>query len=76
MTKKHVFLSIFILTGMLLSAQSPLWMRYPSISPDGRQVAFAYKGDIFKVSYTPGGARPLPYIPLILQYPPEYNPSS
>ena len=29
-----------------------------------------------KVSYTPGGARPLPYIPLILQYPPEYNPSS
>ena len=54
MTKKHVFLSIFLLTGMLLSAQSPLWMRYPSISPDGSQVAFAYKGDIFKVS-TDGG---------------------
>lgn len=54
MTKKHLFLSIFLLTGIFLSAQSPLWMRYPSISPDGNEVAFAYQGDIFKVS-TAGG---------------------
>lgn len=34
--------------------KSPLWLRYPSISPDGREVAFCYQGDIYKVS-TDGG---------------------
>ena len=56
MTKKHVFLSIFLLTGMFISAQSPLWMRYPAISPDGSEIAFSYKGDIFKVNSTGGTA--------------------
>ena len=43
-----------ICTGFLalvfsgLSAQeNPLWMRYPAISPDGKTIAFCYKGDIF-----------------------------
>lgn len=31
------------------SADAPLWMRYPAISPDGKTVAFSYRGDIFTV---------------------------
>ncbi len=37
----------------------PLWMRFPAISPDGSQIAFTYKGDIFVVSAQGGQARQL-----------------
>lgn len=36
--------------------QRPLWMRYPSISPDGTAIAFTYQGDIYKVATTGGQA--------------------
>lgn len=51
----RVFLILLggILTGMSAFA-APLWMRYPVISPDGKEIAFAYKGDIYKVSSTGG----------------------
>jgi tricorn protease len=32
----------------------PLWMRYPSISPDGTKIAFNYQGDIFVVNSSGG----------------------
>lgn len=38
---------------------SPLWMRYPAISPNGREIAFTYKGDIYKVSVNGGNAQRL-----------------
>lgn len=38
---------------------APLWMRYPSISPDGKTIAFAYKGDIYTVATTGGKANQL-----------------
>lgn len=41
------------------AAASPLWMRYPVISPDGREIAFSYKGDIYKVPAEGGQARQL-----------------
>ncbi|HSU50319.1 MAG TPA: hypothetical protein VLJ41_07010, partial [Segetibacter sp.] len=42
------------------SAQTtPLWMRYPSISPDGKTIAFGYKGDIYRVDANGGVASPL-----------------
>lgn len=41
------------------SASGPLWLRYPSISPDGRTVLFCFKGDIYKVSSDGGNAIPL-----------------
>ncbi|RXQ89895.1 peptidase S41 [Ancylomarina salipaludis] len=46
---------------LLLSASSwaqtnPLWMRYPSISPDGKTIAFNYMGDIYKVDAKGGEA--------------------
>lgn len=34
--------------------ERPLWMRYAKISPDGKEVAFSYKGDLYKVA-TAGG---------------------
>lgn len=43
----------------LASAQTsnaPKWMRNTSISPDGKKIAFTYKGDIFTVSVEGGDA--------------------
>ena len=48
--KKKLFSAVLTLASVAVSAQeNPLWMRYPAISPDGRTIAFAYKGDIFTV---------------------------
>ncbi|MDR0833908.1 MAG: peptidase S41 [Candidatus Symbiothrix sp.] len=45
------------LTCSVAAQNSPLWLRYPSISPDGQQIAFSYKGDIFTVPTAGGQAR-------------------
>ncbi len=37
----------------------PLWLRYPAISPDGKNIVFCYKGDIFKVETGGGTAQQL-----------------
>ena len=37
-------------------ATTPLWMRDVQISPDGTEIAFSYKGDIYKVSAQGGKA--------------------
>ncbi|MEQ8423950.1 MAG: peptidase S41, partial [Cyclobacteriaceae bacterium] len=42
-----------------LQAATPLWMRYSAISPDGSQIAFSYKGDIYLVNKNGGQAVPL-----------------
>ncbi len=42
-----------------LATDSPLWLRYPAISPDGKTVAFCYRGDIFLVPTEGGQARQL-----------------
>ena len=39
------------------NAENASWLRYPSISPDGKTVAFSYKGDIYTVSAEGGEAR-------------------
>ncbi len=57
-----LFVTFFfaMLLGMLSFAQiNPMWMRYPAISPDGNEIVFSYKGDIFKVSANGGAATPL-----------------
>ena len=48
-----IALGLTTLTG---NATSPLWMRDVQISPDGTEIAFCYKGDIYKVSAGGGTA--------------------
>jgi len=59
MKKPFTYLAL-VLAAFLISfnvpKNEPLWMRYPSISPDGKSIAFAYKGDIYKVSADGGEA--------------------
>lgn len=43
----------------LLAQERPLWLRYPVISPDGKNIAFAYQGDIYTVRTTGGQAQRL-----------------
>ena len=49
-----IFSAFYLLAGTVSAA--PLWLRYPVISPDGSQIAFTYKGDIYLVSTTGGEA--------------------
>ncbi len=48
---------LFIQTAT--AQDNPLWMRYPSISPDGKSIVFSYKGDLYKVASAGGTATPL-----------------
>ncbi|MDC0257302.1 S41 family peptidase [Crocinitomicaceae bacterium] len=48
---------LFTLALTTLFAQSPTWLRYPAISPDGSTIAFNYKGDIYLVGAKGGQAQ-------------------
>ncbi len=48
-----------IVTTSAQDVSEPLWNRYPAISPDGSQIAFTYKGDLYLVPSSGGTARPL-----------------
>lgn len=41
------------------ATENPLWMRFPAISPDGKTIAFSYKGDIYTVAAEGGSAHQL-----------------
>ena len=45
----------------LFAQNESLWLRYPAISPDGKQIAFTYKGDIYIVSSSGGVGVPLTF---------------
>lgn len=47
---------LFVSSGI---AETPLWMRYPAISPDGGTIVFSYRGDLYKVAAEGGQAAPL-----------------
>src|SRR5678815_2828651 len=58
--KKIVLMALVINLGLQLTAQNtPLWLRYPAISPDGKTIVFSYKGDLYKVASSGGDAVPL-----------------
>ena len=66
MNKRRVLTAalVVILAGMCTTAKpdnavTPLWLRDVKVSPDGAQVAFCYKGDIYKVPVGGGEAQRL-----------------
>ncbi|SJZ60462.1 C-terminal processing protease CtpA/Prc, contains a PDZ domain [Chitinophaga eiseniae] len=46
-------------TTATYAQENALWLRYPAISPDGKTIAFGYKGDIYRVDANGGVAVPL-----------------
>lgn len=49
------------LTSFVLAQTASNWLRYPAISPDGSQIAFTYKGDLYLVSSLGGKATQLTF---------------
>lgn len=52
-------LLLFSLSSAAFAQETPLWLRYPAISPDGQTLLFEYKGDIWSVPSAGGSAIPL-----------------
>jgi tricorn protease len=59
MKKLFSFLVLLTYSFIVFAQTEALWMRYPSISPDGKKIAFGYKGDIYLVNTTGGTATAL-----------------
>ncbi len=47
--------------GQVLAQTAPSWLRYPAISPDGTQITFTYKGDLYLVPSAGGKANQLTF---------------
>lgn len=59
---KHILLAsamIAVAAVAQAASPSPLWLRNVAISPDGKTIAFTYKGDIYTVAATGGRANQL-----------------
>lgn len=53
---KKLILSLSMLMPLTMSAITPLWLRDAKIAPDGKSIAFTYKGDIWTVPTSGGEA--------------------
>jgi hypothetical protein len=64
---KRIFFLLFVLSLILCAnaQENALWMRYPSISPDGQKILFSFKGDIYIVPVSGGTATPLTIVNLM-----------
>ena len=56
---KKFLLILLSFCSLTLSAGNVKWLRYPSISPDGKTVVFSFKGNLYTVSSEGGEARQL-----------------
>ena len=56
MKKKILVVATLMLSLNAHATDDASWMRYPAISPDGSQIAFSYKGDVYTVSANGGRA--------------------
>ncbi len=54
--KKAIFIIFALMSLTFADGDAPLWLRYPSISPDGEQIAFSYFGDLYVVKTSGGTA--------------------
>ena len=55
------FLALLACVTSLRAENNPLWLRYPAISPDGKEIVFTYMGDLYIVPSAGGVARPLTF---------------
>jgi tricorn protease len=59
---KNLFTWLLLFTAITLYAQQDAgWLRHQTISPDGSQIVFTYKGDLYKVAATGGDAQQLTF---------------
>lgn len=56
MKRQLLGVAAILLSVSLYAQDTPLWMRYCAISPDGSSIAFTYKGDIYTVPAAGGKA--------------------
>ncbi|CAN5273707.1 S41 family peptidase [soil metagenome] len=59
MKKLLGFGMLLVFCSAAFAQSNALWLRYPSISPDGKTIAFGYKGDIYRVDVNGGTAVPI-----------------
>ena len=59
MKKIYLVVITLLFSGALLANSN--WMRYASISPNGEQIAFTFKGDLYLVSSEGGEAKALTF---------------
>ncbi|WP_299708812.1 S41 family peptidase [uncultured Tenacibaculum sp.] len=53
---KHLSILFTFLALQLFGQEKPNWLRHSSISPDGKEIVFTYKGDLYKVPTEGGNA--------------------
>ena len=53
---KRILTVLAVLWAAAASAENVSWLRYPAISPDGKTIAFSYKGDVYIVDSQGGEA--------------------
>ena len=53
---KRILTILAVLWAAAASAENVSWLRYPAISPDGKTIAFSYKGDVYVVDSQGGEA--------------------
>src|SRR5882757_6820003 len=56
---RKIIASLTLFLSIIVTAQSqtqPRWLQQPALSPDGKWIAFEYKGNLFKVPVTGGPA--------------------
>jgi tricorn protease len=59
---KTIFCCVLLfISSIVRGEESPRWLRYPAISPNGQQIVFTYKGDLYTVPASGGKAAQLTF---------------